>query len=247
MSLPCNLYAEGLADELSMKPAARTISVLVLLTLVGFAPTFFLRPLFAQSTSHLSWLLVVHGLLGILGFGLIWRQSQLARNGNLESHRRNGIGGSILMGAIAVSSILVTVAYMHRVPARLHAAGPGAEPTDFELWRTGINITGVPAFIALFAAGILYRKRPEHHRRYMLWCAYLLAGPAIARIAHWMGPIPGPLLWLSLLPAIPLIVMDLRKFRLLHAATVVSLVVVIVSGALVRLPLFRIWLQHLAT
>ena len=133
----------------------------------GFAPSFYLRP---STKPALSPLVIVHGIVFSSWFVLFLVQTSLAAAGFVRVHRRLGVLGAGL--AILMMGLGPAVA----IPAARRGALPG-DPLAFLL----IMLADLLWFGACVCAGILSRRRPERHKRWMLLGTLNLLPPAISR------------------------------------------------------------------
>jgi hypothetical protein len=147
--------------------------------LVGFARSFFLRPLFPAWPSPPEKIFYVHGALFTAWIVLLVAQALLVAAGRTNVHRRIGLWGAVLAVFMVVFGVLGALIAARR-------------PTGF----VGIPVPGpqflvVPLFdMLLFASfvGLAIAKRgdPQAHKRWMLLASLNLITAAIAR---WPGVI----------------------------------------------------------
>lgn len=149
--------------------AAALLALLVVL--VGFAPSFYLKPLF-HKPPPLTGLLVVHGLIMTAWFALFVVQAQLAASRNLRLHRRLGTGGVVLAAAVLVLGTTVAIN-----GARL-GHSPGPPPLVF----LAVPLTDMVVFALLAGAALSLRRNTEAHKRLMLLAFIGLLTAAIARM-----------------------------------------------------------------
>lgn len=155
--------------------------VLMLIMLVGFAPTFFLWPLFG--TGPRSPYVYLHGGLMTSWFVLFFVQASLAYAGNVGAHRKLGpIAATI--GYIAVLTAIVATLYSLLNP------NPDTDYTDPAVLarRTAIiwgNFGNAFVFAAFLSLAIWFRRRTEIHRRLLLFASINFVTPAVGRISAW--------------------------------------------------------------
>jgi hypothetical protein len=146
------------------------------LNLLGFAPSYFLRSLYDVPPLPLH--LHIHGALFIAWFLLYLAQTFLVAARNISLHRKLGVAGVLLAGAMVVSGLHVlyvsALAY-HRFDADL------LETTTL-VWA---NLTLLTAFSAFVGLGIRFRHRPETHKRLMLLACLSMIGMATGRIGRY--------------------------------------------------------------
>ena len=140
--------------------------------LVGFAPTFYLRAR-TPSLAALPLFLQIHGV-AFTGWILLFAvQEGLVAAGRIDRHRQLGWAGAALAAAMVVSGTSSGVLSMRRE----FAAGYEQEAAAFLL----TPFSAMLVFAALVAAAIVWRRRPETHKRLMLLATISLLDAAIAR------------------------------------------------------------------
>lgn len=181
-------------------------SVLLLIVAVGFARSFYLRPIFAAGRPGIVTLpayIVWHGIALTLWFLLFLFQTLLSRSGRVRLHRSLGAAGVALAAVVFGLSMFVVVRSVVR--------------------ETSLVVLGDMALLIMFAiligAGVRFRRKPEVHKRLMASASISIVAPAIAR---W----PGALAWLPLSVLVPQFVLffcligyDLISRRRIHPGT----------------------------
>lgn len=190
--------------------------VMLGVVLVGFAPTFFLRPLF--SDTPLSALLIVHGLLQTAWFVVLPAQAWLAKSYNMRLHRRLGWTAAVLAALIVVTSIPVTT---QSVPNSL-AQGT---PELFVAFIVLTNMLRIPFFAILVGAALYYRQHEDFHKRALIIASVSNLAPATAR---WALMFDANVLLVALASIVPfgiaLVVHDRRTRRAVHPMTAWGLI-----------------------
>ncbi|MGN6112354.1 MAG: hypothetical protein ACTHOC_04995 [Luteimonas sp.] len=150
----------------------RTAALLALaIVLVGFAPTFFLRFLFA-SPKPLSLLMVAHGTIMTAWFVLFIVQTQLVAAGNVRLHRRLGVAG------VALAALVVLVGTTTAIVGARLGHSPGPPPRVFMIVPLGDMVV----FALLVGAAFLYRRKVDTHKRLMVLAFAGMLTAAVARI-----------------------------------------------------------------
>jgi hypothetical protein len=214
---------------------------LLLLVLIGFTPTLYMRALFPVPPIPTS--LYVHG--AVLTSWYVWlvMQAWLIQSGRLAAHRQLGVIGAALGVAVVGMAIFTTLnAVTRNAPpggdfdADISTLGLGFSGTPivvFAARQVWGNLAGVCAFATLFASAILLRGRPQVHKRLVLLAGMSIMGPAVTRIAQWpvlgsaggaFGPIVGVSLWVAV------VVHDLITTRRVHPATLIGIGLSIAIG-----------------
>jgi len=128
-------------------------------------------------------------------------QTVLASTGNLRVHRQLGVVGAALAVAMIVIGYRTTIEMVRRgfdLSGDLERLGPVMLQTSFQLW-------GLPVFGGLVLAAVIYRRRPDIHKR-LMWLTIpgLIMAPVVHAIGHHGLPaVVAPLAQFSLLAANP--------------------------------------------
>lgn len=177
---------------------------------VGFAKTFF-HPLVTGSFSaHPA--VYIHATFLFGWVALFIAQAMLARGWRVATHRRLGWVGLALAAGVVSSTLVIGVLASRRI-----AAGGAVAQANSELL---VILLEMIVFTSLVVAAILFRRRPETHKRLMLLALIGALGPAWFRFRHYFPAVENPVLFYSLLLADSLILLaiaaDLRAGRGLH-------------------------------
>lgn len=192
--------------------------LLLAIVLVGFSPTFYLRPFFR--TRPLPAYLYLHGALLTAWFGLLFLQSCLVATRNMPMHRRIGVAGALVAAALVPVSAMVAVRSIERFSANNFA------PRRIQEIVIG-DLLALVLFSVLVALAVHWRHRPDWHKRLMTVACITIIGPAVSRVVSLLS-VPPPVLLLLLL--LPLPVHDLVTRRRVHRATAIGLLALV--GAL---------------
>jgi hypothetical protein len=138
---------------------------------VGFAPSFFLRA-FSDSPA-LGPLLHVHGLAFTTWYLLFFAQAGLIKAGRPDLHRKLGVAGAVLAALMVVLGVSAAV---HAI--RSGHTPPGLDPRSFLV----LPFFGIAVFAVLAGLAIVFRNRPETHKRLMLFASIAMLDAAISRI-----------------------------------------------------------------
>ena len=183
----------------------------------GFSRTYYLRT-FLQDDS-LPALVHLHGLMMTLWFGTLLAQVLLVRSGNVRIHRKLGVFGIGIAALVLVIGTAVAIA-----GARLgHTPGPPP------LVILAIPLGDMVVFATLITLAVIYRKRADFHKRYMLMASLGILTAAIARVQFLQaGGLP-LFFGVTDLILIGFVLTDTVGKRRLHPAFLVGLLVVIGS------------------
>lgn len=180
--------------------------------LVGFAPTFFLRPFFPEVPAPAEPVFLVHGLLFTVWIVLFVLQAALVAGGRTAFHRTIGpYGGALAVAMVAVGTVAALVA-ARRATGFIGIPVP---PLQF----LAVPMFDLLLFSGFVAAGLARRRDAQAHKRWMLLATVSIITAAIAR---WPGvAAQGPLAFFALtdLFVVALAVWDWRTRGRLHPAT----------------------------
>lgn len=147
----------------------------LLLTLVGFAPTFFLRPLIDAPALPLRF--HIHGFFTTGWIVLFLIQTFLIANRNIGFHRRMGVFGAFIAGGVLLSGLTI-----------LYFVAAGYPENGFELGEASAlvwgNLAGLTVYTIFVGSGIVYRSNPKAHKRLMLLATLSMMGQPLVRIGH---------------------------------------------------------------
>lgn len=159
------------------------------MTLVGFAPTYYLRfldggPQATISGGPISGLIHVHGTLFTAWVLLFIVQTALISSRRVAVHRKLGVFGVALATAMVAAGVFAGIEM-----GRRGAAPPGIDALSF----MAIPLGDMVMFAGFVAAAVVLRRNKEAHKRLMLLAyASILAAPA----ARLPGVLPlGPLVF----------------------------------------------------
>jgi hypothetical protein len=158
----------------------------IVVSLVGFLPGI-VDP--SRRNGPMSVLVLVHGLSVFGWLALYLIQTILAATGRLADHRRHGL----------LAVVLATVSVVSGIFATLEAARRGVDLSgDLVRWsgESGFVASMILPFgdILVFGgfvtAALLYRRRPETHKRLMYFA--IVGGFMAAPLVHVMGHFAAP-------------------------------------------------------
>jgi uncharacterized membrane protein YozB (DUF420 family) len=148
----------------------------LLIALVGFAPSYYLRSF--STAEPLTTLVHLHGGLATAWLLLFVAQTSLVSVGRSDLHRRVGPVGAVL------AALFVVVGYATAITAaRKGVTPPGGPPP---LAFLAVPLATLFSFAVLSALGILWRRQRDTHRRLMLLATIAILPPAFARF-RWFG------------------------------------------------------------
>lgn len=192
---------------------------------VGFAPTFFLRPLFPHARSPSETIFYVHGTVATAWMLLLIVQTRLIAMQRTPLHRRLGAFGGVLAGT------LVVLGTWGALVAARRATGFTSVPIPALQFLT-IPLFDVTLFATFVTVALLRRRDLQAHKRWMLLATINLLPAAIAR---WPGMAPlGPIGFFGVadLFVLAIAAWDLRSRGRLHPATLIGGALLIASQPL---------------
>lgn len=178
--------------------------------LVAFSRTFYLRPLF--DVPSVPAYVYAHGALLTAWFVLFFVQTVLVATHRTVLHRRLGILGA----GIAVVLVPLSVMVVLRAVPRFLASGM----TNDHIAGAAIgDLASLLLFSGLIASAVRLRRRPEAHRRLMLFASLCFVGPVLSRLVQQGLPVPSvPVVLIS--GTVLLVAYDVVCNQRLHEATV---------------------------
>jgi hypothetical protein len=141
----------------------------VVLTLVGFSPTFYLRALPEPLPAHQ----IVHGLLNSAWVLLFFFQALLIATHRPRLHMALGPASLLLLIAMIPAGFLVV----------LVKTAAGLKSID----EAGFNLTGLVLVATFAGVGLAYRRKPFVHKRLMFFATLALTIAAADRVALIFG------------------------------------------------------------
>ena len=165
-------------------------SVLIVLVFLGFAPTYYLRPV---SAGPIPAYLHVHGAAMTAWFLLLLVQTALIATRRRGVHRRLGIAGACIAVVIVVLNPLVVVWSVPHLMA-------GNDSTELTALIVVGDLLLVGTFAALVGLAIRWRRYPETHSRMLVLASLAVSGPALGRLSlNLVGtPLPGVIALMTL-------------------------------------------------
>lgn len=195
---------------------------LLLIVLIGFGRTFYLRRLFIAHPLPLA--LVLHGIALTAWYGLAALQGWLALKAARRWHGRIAWLAAPVIVCVIISGIQVNL----NVALQIESA---ASPENMFVWG---NFMSLASFAILVTAGVKLRHRVVAHHRMMFFASLAIVGPAFARFAFWpvvgLGLAAAPLFAIVGMVALVLLAIgyDVAVFRRVQAATLAGLAGVII-------------------
>ena len=219
MSIPAIPVSVPAGSAVANRPSRRRVflpAVLIgiVLAVVGFWRTYF-GPLLA-GTVHEPTIIHIHAVVMVTWLAVVMAQVGFAASGRVRLHIQLG---PWVMGYGVVMIVVGLLAISEGFAARL-ATG---DVFRAQRWLFG-PLRDVVFIVPFLAAGWVYRRRPEIHKRVMLVATTLLVLPAVGRMAFLGFPVP---VWKFMLvwplPVYLAMAHDFRTKRMVHPVYVIGI------------------------
>ncbi len=206
---------------------------------LGFGRTFFFRawyPDWARLHGAPETFFLIHGVAFAAWLLLLLTQTSLVAAGRVDLHRRLGVFGA---GLAIVMLVLGTVGALMAASRPAGFINVTVPPLQF----LAVPLFALGGFAAFVSLALLNRRRPQHHKRFMLLGTIALAEAAVARwpfaFMHTPLLIPGiGMIELCLdLFLVPILIWDLASRGRPHPVTLWGGLALIASQPL------RFWLM----
>ena len=167
---------------------------MILLSFAAFGPSIIDQ---SRRNAPPTVLVIAHGIVASAWFLLFLTQASFVATRRVAAHRRLGVVGPVLAVMMIVLGFLTIIEGGRRgydLSGDLTRAlvVPGSPPPSAALQAAGAlpPLSGFLNFGVLVAAGLLYRHRPDIHKRLMLFALLSLAGEPILHligyvVGHW--------------------------------------------------------------
>lgn len=199
------------------------MALLILATVVvGFSRTFFLRPFFPDTPAPSEGIFLVHGLVATAWILLFVVQTQLVGFGRTALHRRLGVLGGVIAGAMLVLGVWGALVAARRATG---FTGVPIPPLQF----LAIPLFDVVFFASFVSLAIARRRDLQSHKRWMLLATITMVPAAVARMPGVISLGPVGFFGLADLFIVALAIWDLRSRGRLHPVTLWGGLLVIVS------------------
>jgi hypothetical protein len=192
----------------------------------GFGLTY-LEPLAAGTAPPFPPIVHLHALFYFSWMLLLITQSVLINTSNVQLHRSLGTFGIVIAGVMLVLGSFVVVMFGR-------FARPNPMPDYYALMY--LSVVALVSFATLFCLAIRNTRRPENHKRLMLFACINLLPPGVNRLYMVSAGITAaPVLatWLTLdALAIAMLVYDWRKLGKITTASLTGAAFVFVPQLL---------------
>jgi hypothetical protein len=200
-------------------------AALVAFVVVGFTRTYYSRIL--TDPPPLTTMIHLHAAVFTIWMALFLVQVGLVAAHRVQLHRKLGIASAIFAGVVFVVGVLATF----ETAISSHLSASGLAPPQFSI----IAFTSIGMFGVFIALGLVYRRRPALHRRFMVLAFIATISPATARIARLFDIVTYRDVLIPLCAALfvaACLVHDWRKHRVVHPVYVIGGLVICASWPL---------------
>lgn len=179
---------------------------------VGFARSFFLRPLFPAWPSPPEPVFYLHGAVFAAWFVLMIVQASLVASRRTAWHRTVGAWAMLLVAAMVWLGLDAAITAARRPTGFVGIPVP---PLQF----LAIPFVDMLMFPALVGLAVVKRRQPQAHKRLMLLASIAIVTAAVARLPGVIGGSPVVFFGLTDVLLIPLALWDYRTTGRLHPVT----------------------------
>jgi uncharacterized membrane protein YozB (DUF420 family) len=179
---------------------------------LGFARSFYLRPIFPDWPAPAESIFIVHGIAFTAWVLLLLAQARLIANRRVDLHRKTGAFGVALAVAMVVLGTLGALIAARRPTGFIGIPVP---PLQF----LAIPLAALVLFSIFVALAIALRRDAQSHKRLMLLASVQLVTAAIARWPVVSNFGPPAFFAVTDLFLVALAIWDFRTRRRLHPVT----------------------------
>lgn len=154
------------------------ILLLLCVAVLGFWKPYFSRLDAAQGMAHL------HAISMLTWIGMLVAQPLLIRTRRLAWHRRLGQASYVVAPLVVITALIL---------AQLRIGQATPETLPFQQFILFLGVSASVLFALIWGLGVLYRREPALHARYMAGTALTLIDPSLARVLiFWIPSVPPP-------------------------------------------------------
>ncbi|MBX2964139.1 MAG: hypothetical protein KF687_16630 [Cyclobacteriaceae bacterium] len=171
---------------------------LLVLVFLGFAPSFYLKPLIADQPFYPNGLPtphIIHGIILTVWYIFLVVQARWIKIKTISTHRKSGWFGAVWAVLVIASTVWVISLFPDRMEAlaqQTHSTVEELEPNLLQiLW---LDIFMSTLFVALILTGILKRNTPHIHKRVMLYTGIVFLFAAAFRLGGIISDLTIPVL-----------------------------------------------------
>jgi hypothetical protein len=204
--------------------------LLVTLALAAFVVTGFFRTYYSRilfDPPPLTTMLHLHAAVFTIWLVLFVAQAGFVAAHRVDLHRKLGIASAIFAGVVFVVGVLA----VFQTAISNHVSPSGLAPPQFSI----IGFTSIGLFGVFIALGVIFRRRPGLHRRFMILGFIASISPATARVLRLLDVQAARDVWIPLCAALFVVAClahDWRRHRVVHPAYVIGGLVIVASWPL---------------
>jgi hypothetical protein len=202
------------------------------IVLAGFWPSYY-GPLLRGDASR-PWVIHIHGIVFIGWMVLLFAQVGLVATGNTKAHKKVGNIG------IAYGGLVVTMGLIVGFASPVFHVKAGDWSRDQAAGFLLVILGDMVLFGTFFAASMIYRRKPEIHKRLIVLATTALLFAAVGRMDFISGPAAGAV-WLS--PVLIAIAYDGLVLRRVYKTYMVGVLILIVGGSRIFFTESEGWLR----
>lgn len=197
-------------------------AAIVLITVIGFSRTYYLR--FLADLPPMTTLVHLHGVVFTAWLALVILQVRFIAKHRIDLHRITGVVGIVL--ALMVIAVTIATVFANTVIPRIRPNGltpPQASITGF---------TSTLLFTIFVGLGIAFRRRPAVHRRLMILSLVPVMGPGTSRLLTLLGYREISHILIPIIVALFVawcLMYDWRKYRIVHPVFAIGGAAVVIS------------------
>jgi len=161
---------------------------LIVIVFLGFGSTYGRQLVLGKEISgagvvETDWVIHLHAAVFVGWTALLLAQTILIARGQTQAHMRlGGYGGTALAGALIGVGVLITAVQAQAGVSKGVFTWAEVPLLTMQSWF------GLLGFAVLFGLGLLYRRRPAAHKRYMTLATVMLVTAATSRMGYLLGP-----------------------------------------------------------
>jgi uncharacterized membrane protein YjfL (UPF0719 family) len=150
-------------------------AAMLILNLIGFAPSYFLKSLF--ETPELPLRTHVHGIVFTAWFVVLMTQVSLIARHQKSRHMQLGA----LAMFLAVSMVILGLVILYYRALEYHSGERSLEGTALVVWA---NLSFLAGFVTFVGLGFRFRRQAAIHKRLMLLASIAMMPQALGRIGY---------------------------------------------------------------
>jgi hypothetical protein len=150
-------------------------AAMLILNLIGFAPSYFLKLLF--ETPVLPLRTHIHGIVFTAWFVVLMTQVSLIARHQKRRHRQLGA----LASRLAISMVILGLVIHYYRALEFHSGERSLEGTALVVWA---NLSFLAGFVTFVGLGFRFRRQAAIHKRLMLLASIAMMPQALARIGY---------------------------------------------------------------